>query len=434
MGHSHASDKSSHPFWWDDTPPKAAPYPKGFFTSNKAHTDIAIIGAGYTGLSAAITLARAGLRVCVLEKHLIGEGASARNGGITSGNLRFSMAQLTRLLGPHRAQAMIDEAVLARADLSRFITEEKLDCDYQPCGRIVGLNTAFSADLIKKENEQFAARYGIEPVYLTADEMADYTSSEIYNGGIFRPDIGGIHPAKLLHEMARLALEAGASILTHTALRSIKRVGAEFHLNTEQGQIHTQHLISATNGYTDAAQPWLRRRLVPVISEIIVTENLGCNQVRALMPKLTMFGESRELGFYYRPSPDGTRILLGGRRMHTKNNEAKKRLHTALSAIYPQLKDVEIDHHWPGFVVFPFDQLPKLAVHDGIIYPTGFCGSGTVWARWLGHKAACMILGKDGQSAFSDLPMRTLPFYSGRPWFLPLAMHYYRLRDWLSGS
>mgnify|MGYP007000384687 len=98
------------------------------------------------------------------------------------------------------------------------------------------------------------------------------------------------------------------------------------------------------------------------------------------------------------------------------------------------LDDVRVDAHWQGFVAFPFDQLPKLVVRDGIIHPTGFCGSGTVWARWLGQKAALMILGEEGDSVFSNLPMQTMPFYSGDPWFMPLAMSYYRLRDSLSAS
>ena len=93
-----------------------------------------------------------------------------------------------------------------------------------------------------------------------------------------------------------------------------------------------------------------------------------------------------------------------------------------------------MDAHWQGFVAFPFDQLPKLVIRSGIIYPTGFCGSGTVWARWLGQKAALMILGRDGESVFSNLPLRTMPFYTGDPWFMPLAMSYYKLRDSLSAS
>ena len=93
-----------------------------------------------------------------------------------------------------------------------------------------------------------------------------------------------------------------------------------------------------------------------------------------------------------------------------------------------------MDAHWQGFVAFPFDQLPKLVIRAGIIYPTGFCGSGTVWARWLGQKAALMILGRDGESVFSNLPLRTMPFYTVDPWFMPLAISYYKLGDSLSAS
>ena len=275
----------------------------------------------------------------------------------------------------------------------------------------------------------FEARYGIRPRFIDKAELSDYTGSAGYDGGIFRPDIGGIHPAKLLQEMARLALAAGVRIFSETPVLMIKRHATTFSLKTDKGVLSADHVISATNAYTDKAQPWLKRRLVPVISEMIATEKLGANQVRALMPKLSMFGESKQLGYYYRPSPDGERILLGGRRMHKDNEQAKQRLHDGLCTIFPELRDAKIEAHWPGFVAFPFDQLPKLAVHDGIIYPAGFCGSGTVWARWLGKKAAMMILGQEAETVFANLPMHTLPLYTGDPWFLPLAMTYYRLRD-----
>ena len=416
-------------YWWEEAPPRPAP-PEQWVKN----TDIAIVGCGFTGLSAALTLARSGRDVVILEKGLIGEGASTRNGGITSGNIRLSAEQLTKRFGPMRAREFFDEAVTARADLTRFITDEKIDCDYQPCGRLVGLTGKFSTEKIKQANDAFEKRYGIRPQFISKEQVTEYTSSTVYEGGIFRPDISGIHPAKLLHEMAKLALQAGVKIFSETPVLSIKNKKTKFILTTENSKVTALHVISATNGYTDRAQPWLKRRLVPVISEIIATERIGTNQVRALMPKLSMFGEAKQLGYYYRSSPDGQRILLGGRRMYKDKSKAKNRLHRGLSFIFPELKDVKIEAHWPGFVAFPFDQLPKLCVHEGIIYPTGFCGSGTVWARWLGQKAALMILGKDAKSAFNNLPMRTLPFYTGDPWFLPLAMTYYRLRDRLSVS
>ena len=133
----------------------------------------------------------------------------------------------------------------------------------------------------------------------------------------------------------------------------------EFHIETSRGIIHAGHVISATNAYTDAGQPWLSRRLVPVISEMIATEELGENMVRSLMPGLNMYGEALQLGHYYRPSPDRKRILLGGRRMSPNPAKARKKLVDGLTSIFPQLADIAITNHWFGFVAFPFDQLPK---------------------------------------------------------------------------
>lgn len=423
------AEPNTNCYWWDEAPPCQAPSAPW-----QTDSDIVVIGCGFAGLSAALTLARAGRDVVILEKGLIGEGASTRNGGITSGNIRLSEEQLTKRFGAARAQAFTDESVAARADLAQFISDNHIDCDYQPSGRLVGLLASFSADKLKRQCDDFEQRYGISAKLLSKGEMTDYTSSSAYHGGIYRPDIGGIHPAKLLQEMARLALGAGVKIYSETPVLRIDKLKTSFVLHTDNGTITAQHLISATNAYTDHAQPWLKRRLVPVISEIIATEKLGTNRVRALMPKLTMFGESKQLGYYYRPSPDGERILLGGRRMHKDDQTAKQRLQEGLSSIFPELTDVKIDAYWRGFVAFPFDQLPKLSVHDGIIYPCGFCGSGTVWARWLGQKAALTILGDKAGSVFDNLPMKTLPFYSGEPWFLPLAMYYYSMRDKLSVS
>ena len=425
---------SPDPYWWQAAPPQ------DFDVDHwSERADVVIIGGGYTGFGAAIPLARAGLDVVILERDQIGSGASTRNGGITSGNLRLSFDDLTKRFGAKKAIAFYQEAKAARADLAQFITSEKIDCDLQQCGRLVGALRSESLDSMKRDAERLTKLLDIEAKVYNQNSLPDYIDTSRYCGGMMRDDIGGIHPAKLLAGMCQIAREASVEIATQTKMIAVSRQNTssttpEFRIETSRGIIHAGHVISATNAYTDGGQPWLRRRLVPVISEMIATEEVGENMVKSLMPGLNMYGEALQLGHYYRPSPDGKRILLGGRRMSPDPVRARKRLVGGLTSIFPQLSDIGITNHWFGFVAFPFDQLPKLAVYDGVIYPAGYCGSGTVWARWLGQKAAHMVLADlDGSafegSAFQGVPFRTMPFYSGDPWFLPMAMGLYAIQD-----
>ena len=158
-------------------------------------------------------------------------------------------------------------------------------------------------DELKRDADKFYENFGIQTTVTDAKGVTDYIDSSKYKSGTFRPDIGGIHPSKLLHEMIRVAVRDKVKIFSQTAGENIKRVGQSFKIQTHRGTITSEHLIVATNAYTGKELPWLRRRLIPVVSEIIATEELGENFVSHLMPKKTMFGESLELGHYYRPSP-----------------------------------------------------------------------------------------------------------------------------------
>jgi len=412
------------PYWWDEAAPRA-----GNTASPPAQAEVVIIGAGLTGLAAALPLARAGKQVVVLDKMRIGEAASSRNGGITSGNLHLSRQQLIRRFGLSQADAVEAEAVAARANLAEMIRDENLSCGHQPSGRVIGYLRPIDADAMRLEADRMNHRYNIEMKVLDQQQMTEHTASQKYQAGVLRPDIGSIHPGQLLLGLADRVEQAGGAIITETAITRVQLQNSQFLVETHHGNITADHVIVATNGYTDKGLPWLRRRLIPVISEIIVTEDLGANRVRALMPKLNMFGEALHLGYYYRPTPDGRRVLLGGRRYSQDPLISQRQLTAGLIGIFPDLGDVRITHHWSGPVAFPFDKLPKLVVNHGVIYAAGLCGSGTVWAPWLGKKAAAMILGEDSETIFAHQRMRSLPFYHGTPWFLPLTMQYYRLRD-----
>ena len=292
----------NHPYWWD-----AAPLAETHVTPVAPPSDVVIVGAGYTGLSAAITLARAGRSVQVFDRQRPGEGASSRNGGITSGSIRPSSVELTRRFGEARAAAIEAEAKLAREDLYRFIADEGIDCDFKLVGRFAGASTPGAYDGLAREAERLARTLGIEAYAVPRAEQRQYLGTDYYFGGNVRMDIGGLHPAKLHAGMLRVAVTAGAIVHGETGVLGIARDGDGFEVSTARGTVRARDVIVGTNGYTDGADPWLRRRMVPVRSRIIATAPISPNLMGALMPKRMMLSETRHLHYYYRPSPDGTR-------------------------------------------------------------------------------------------------------------------------------
>jgi glycine/D-amino acid oxidase-like deaminating enzyme len=205
-----------------------------------------------------------------------------------------------------------------------------------------------------------------------------------------------------------------------------------FDVETARGRVHADHVIVGTNGYTDGADPWLRRRLVPVRSRIIATAPLSNNLMSELMPKGVMCSETRKLHYYYRPSPDGKRILFGGRD-GTIAGEATwptDSLRRALADIFPVLDGADITHSWYGYVAMHRDMIPRVFSRHGMRYAAGYCGSGVVWARWAGQKAAWQVLGDEGgRSALDFRPPPVIPLFNGKPWFLPAVYAWMTLQD-----
>ena len=422
--------QSTAPYWWDAAPPQTLPRAEVL-----PACDVAIVGAGYTGLSAAITLARAGRSVQVFDKQRPGEGASTRNGGITSGNLRPTTAQLERRFGPERAEAIQAEAQTAREDLYRFIAEEKIECDFKLVGRFLGAATPETYEAQAREAERLARTLGIEAYAVPRAEQRSILGTDYYYGGSVRMDIGGIHPAKLHAGMLRLALAAGVLVHGETAVLGVVPDGDSFSVRTARGSTTARHVITGSNGYTDESDKWLRRRLVPVRSRIIATAPLSPNLMGVLMPQRMMISDSRQNHYYYRPSPDGTRILFGGRDGTIEGDPQwpTAALQNTLVGLFPELRGTDITHSWFGHVAMNRDMVPRIFSRGGIRYAAGYCGSGTVWARWAGQKAAWQIMGDDaGTSALDFRPPAAVPLFNGKPWFMPAVFAKMTLQDRLT--
>ena len=416
-----------NPFWWEEAPPRTfAPEPLTLAT------DVAVVGGGYTGLSAALTLARQGRSVQVFDRMRPGEGASTRNGGIASGSLRPSHAKMARQFGKQRADAVLIEAKAAREYLAGLIREEKIACDFQMTGRFTGAATDKDYEDLAREADLLSKMLGIEAHVVPASEQQSILGTDFYAGGLYRGDIGGLHPGKLHAELLRLALEAGVRVHGQTGVQGVRGEGNGFELATARGGTRARSVIMATNGYTDGVDRWLRRRMVPVRSRIIATAPLSGNLMRQLMPRGVMCGETRKMHYYYRPSPDGQRILFGGRDGSIEGDPCwpTRGLQKALADIFPELQDVEITHSWFGHVAMNRDMIPRIFSRRGVRYAAGYCGSGVVWATWAGRKTALQLLqSEDGHSALDFRPPAAVPLYNGWPWFMPVVSGWMTLQD-----
>jgi glycine/D-amino acid oxidase-like deaminating enzyme len=247
-------------------------------------------------------------------------------------------------------------------------------------------------------------------------------------------DIGGLHPAKLLSGILRVAQARDAVIHENTAVLGTSAEVGGVRVATSRGEVLAKKVLVCTNAYTDGFDPWLRRRLVPVRSRIVATEPLDDGAMERLMPKRMMYGDTRQLSYYYRPSPDGSRILFGGRDGTTEGDPLAPTTHlrSELGRIFPELAGIGLTHSWFGQVAMNRDMIPRMFTLGDTVYATGFCGSGVVWARWLGKKAAFKLLGETekARSAFDfDPPPKAVPFYRGKPWFIPFVYSLYEWRD-----
>jgi len=416
------TDIKTTPFWWED-----APLP-GLAEPPAAETDVAVIGAGYTGLSAALTLARAGRSVQVLEAETPGMGASTRNGGMLSDLLKPGLGTLTKRYGRDRALALMREARAAQGWLEAFIAEEGIACDYARSGGFAGALRPTQYEAMARDLETVRKALGDDGEMVPKAEVRREVGTDLYVGGRLSHRRGGLNPARYHAGLLQRALAAGVRIAGYCKVTAVRRDGG-FRLETPHGPVAARDVFVATNGYTGPATPLLRRRVIPVTSSIIATEELQPALMAALMPKGRMLTDSNRLLCYFRPSPNGRRVLFGGRPAYHDigPDEAARRLRAHMVNVFPELRDVALTHSWSGNIGYTFDRLPHTGVTDGMHYAMGYCGSGVVMSSWLGRKAALRLLAApDARSAFADLEHPTMPFYTGRPWFLPLVQAWYQ--------
>jgi glycine/D-amino acid oxidase-like deaminating enzyme len=413
---------------WTDTSPlprfPAAPLPRS--------TDVAIIGGGYTGLSAARCLARRGADATVLERYTVGWGASGRNGGFVLPGFKPEMEELDRRLGAHRAAAMFQLSLDGIAFLEDLIQQERIACDFTRCGAVTLAAKPGHVRALEESGRFLRDRLSYETELLGRADLGREIGSTRYYGALLDPRGCSLQPAKYVSGLAEAAARAGARLCEGTEVTRIRRVNGRFEITTSGGVLWAREVLAATNGYTPPALPALRRRVIPIGSYQIATEPLDPAIAERLVPRGRVFSDTKNLLYYFRLSPD-RRMVFGGRASFTPTSPRRSAaiLRAGMREVFPELDHTRIEYTWSGKVAYPVDHLPHAGRFEGIHYAMGYCGHGVALATYLGARMGEVLAGSGEVPDLGTDGFRAVPLFYGVPWFLPFVGGYYRIRDWV---
>jgi len=426
------ADFQATPYWWEAYRPVA-----GDLVAVPRASRVVIVGGGYAGLSCAIALADLGVEACVLEAAELGAGASTRSGGAVSGgvNIGKSFTGKVHTRDPELVKVLLGSGQDAFALIDALIAREGIPCHWQKTGRFVGAWTpqhyrAQEASVAKLNAYAGSGAYMV-PRARQREEMA----SDYYYGGMVVERSAKLHPALYYKGLLDAARRRNVTICAEAAVTGVAKSGAGWRVATSRGEIAAGDVVIATNGYTGDVTRALKRRLIPLASHIIATEELPRDLAARLIPKGRTLSDTKRVLCYYRMSPDGKRMVFGGRARFTPVTPAVSApiLYRFMTQRFPALQGFRITHAWTGNVAFTWDALPHTGMLDGLHYALGCNGSGVAMMTYLGHQTARRIVGgANTRCGFELAEFPAVPLYNGNPnWALPAIGAYYRFRDGL---
>lgn len=407
------------------------------------HTDVAIIGGGFTGLAAAFFLSKAGKKVVVIEKERIGWGASGRNAGMLTTGYKKSIFDLERKLGAEKAKELMDMSADCVKLVREIVDEYQIDCSLETSG---GIRVAYKPshfEALKNEHEHLLKSFQYETELVDCHQIHQEINSPMYQyGGLIDRKSFAFHPLNYVIGLAEIAEKEGAAIYENTEVTSITKKqnsGDRYMLKTPNGEINCTHIVIATNGYTSDITKRLKKSIMPIGSHIIATQPLSDQIANQIIPNKRVISDTKNFLYYFRLTPD-QRLLFGGRvsfktsATQSEYEQIYSNLHENMLSVFPDLKAMDIEYQWGGITGFTFDFMPHIGeTEDGMHFAIGFCGHGAAMSTLLGKILAYKITGKErSETVLESLPLRTIPLHGQRVKVLNLLGYYYKIADKIS--
>lgn len=402
-----------------------------------SEADFAVIGGGYTGLSAARTLAKQGAKVVVLEAETMGWGASSRNGGMTLTGLKPAMQTVIKKYGRELAKSLFQASIDSVDTAEQIVKEENIDCGFERTGHLLAANKPKHFDALKDEVDFMAKEFNHRVHLVPPGEMRNEIGSDIYHGALVDDASAGLNPAQFVAGLARGAGNAGALLCAKAKVSRLERSQKRFVIETGRGSISAKSVLVATSGYTGNVSRELQRKIIPIGSFIIATERLSDELAHELSPHNRMIFDYKHFLNYFRLWDN--HLIFGGRAAflpETANTikQSGEILQREMIQVYPQLKDIKVEYVWGGTLDFAFDMMTHVGELDGVFYSLGYAGHGVAMGTHLGMKVAeGMLAGNLKENPFAQFkfPGAPLGLYDGSPWFLPFAGAFHKVLDFL---
>jgi glycine/D-amino acid oxidase-like deaminating enzyme len=396
--------------------------------------DVAIIGGGFTGLSAALALAKRGASVVLLEAGQVVGEASGRNGGQCNNGTAHDYGALSAKFGKDVAKAWYLAHCDAVDTVERLAREEGIDCNFTRCGRVKLAAKPAHYDKLVRAHDLLAAEVDDNVRLVPAERIREEVGSDAFHGALIQTTSAQIHPARFGVGLAEAAARAGARIYEDAEVTGLDRTAEGWRVTSSRGTVSAKQVLVATGG-APAAAPFgfFRRRIVSVGSFVIATEPLDDALIERLLPGRRNYVTSKNIGNYFRLAPDN-RLIFGGRARFAISDprsdmKSGRILEETLGAIFPALKGVGVDHVWGGMVDLTADRLPRAGETDGLYYSMGYSGHGVQMATHMGQQMARVMSGEPDANPWASLDWPSVPGHFGKPWFLPLVGLWYKWQD-----
>jgi glycine/D-amino acid oxidase-like deaminating enzyme len=419
--------------YWLDTAPAFAGGAQGPVAGR---ADVVVVGAGFTGLSAALTLTRSGASVVVLEAGRVVGEASGRNGGHCNGGTAHDFGALAARHGVDTARSFYQAYDAAVGTVERVIREEGIVCDFARVGKLKLAAKPEHYDKLARACELLQREVDQQVEMVPGSRIRDEVGSDQFFGGLLQKTGAQMHMGKFGVGLAHAAARGGARIYEQAAVTGMERQpDGGFRVTSERGVIHARQVLLATGNSRQGPFSYFRRRMISVGSFIIGTEPLAPALLDRLVPQRRNYVTSKNIGNYFRISPDN-RLLFGGRARFAMSNPRSDQksgvvLRAAMEQTFPQLRGVGIDYCWGGLVDMTADRLPRAGEHRGLYFSTGYSGHGVQMSVHMGQVMADVMAGRAERNPWRDLEWPAVPGHFGKPWFLPIVGAYYRMQDWL---